>query len=226
MSNLMSKLEYCQYLAEVLDEDIEFDEDSLADNFYALFQTFMPKGENVEKVFAVVPSGELFLERLMPIYEVTSSETIIKMKEGVFPGYFCPIPTGSEGELLSEGNLHLKNLIEFARYFQADELLSLLQNIKGVRLREQSRADSKDLLNQYLYDFLTDWSIENSDKTELLEVLNEAYYSVNCDYYLSFYLQYPRYKNKPETDFLKPYFNIWKMGYYCGFENQELIISK
>ena len=45
-----------------------------------------------------------------------------------------------------------------------------------------------------------------------LWVLGEAYYSINCVYLLSVYLQYPNYAQKPQEDFLKPYFELYLAG--------------
>ncbi|TDG36657.1 sodium:solute symporter [Pedobacter changchengzhani] len=68
--------------------------------------------------------------------------------------------------------------------------------------------------------------MENENEEKLNSVLSEAYYSINCDYYLSYYLQYPSFVDKPEQDFLKSYFEIWKNGHYCKFDKSRLIIYK
>lgn len=62
-------------------------------------------------------------------------------------------------------------------------------------------------------------------RTILLGVLDEAYYSISCSYYLSVYLQYPRLKRKPETDFLQPYFELWQRGYDFIIEEEKLILA-
>ncbi|PAM93318.1 hypothetical protein B4N84_18720 [Flavobacterium sp. IR1] len=65
--------------------------------------------------------------------------------------------------------------------------------------------------------------MENSDESELIAVLDEAYYSISCDYFIAAYFQYPRYKNKPEIDFLEPYFRLWKQGRRFVLNDNKLI---
>ena len=57
-----------------------------------------------------------------------------------------------------------------------------------------------------------------------LSVLGEAYYSINCDYLLSAYLQYPNYAQKPQADFLKPYFELYLAGRQVAFERGEVVV--
>lgn len=222
----MTKVEYAQYLGNILEEEIKTEDEFLGDQFHSLFQCFMPSGKNVEKVFIPIPNGEQFLQRLLPVYEVTQEETGKKIAEGVSPAYFCPVASGSEEEIIAEGNLYIQNLIEFAEFFKENALLKSLTSIKKVKLNSDKTVEKNDDLNLHLYDSLGHWNAENTDEKQLIEILNEAYYSINCDYFLSYYLQYPKYRNKPKTDFLKPYFNLWKLGYSCCFVNYELIISK
>lgn len=59
-----------------------------------------------------------------------------------------------------------------------------------------------------VYEAITEWMIDTQGLDAKLSVLGEAYYSVNCDYLLSAYLQYPNYAQKPQEDFLKPYFEL------------------
>ena len=57
-----------------------------------------------------------------------------------------------------------------------------------------------------------------------LWVLSEAYYSIDCDYLLSAYLQYPNYAQRPQEDFLKPYFELYLTGWQIAFERSEVVV--
>ncbi|OAM31483.1 hypothetical protein A7P95_00165 [Eikenella longinqua] len=51
-------------------------------------------------------------------------------------------------------------------------------------------------------------------------------YSVNCDYYLAAYLQYPLFRNKPKSDFLRPYFDLWQQGYGFALDKDCLYLTR
>ena len=71
-----------------------------------------------------------------------------------------------------------------------------------------------------------EWRISNTDYNSPEQVLDEAYYSINCDYYLSAYLQYPLYRTKPDSDFLRPYFDLWRQGYGFTLDEDCLYLCK
>lgn len=60
-----------------------------------------------------------------------------------------------------------------------------------------------------------------------LWVLGEAYYSIDCDYLLPAHLQYPNYAQRPQEDFLKPYFELYLVylaGRQIAFERGEVVV--
>ena len=73
---------------------------------------------------------------------------------------------------------------------------------------------------------IDEWRISNTDYNSPEQVLAEAYYSVSCDYYLSAYLQYPLYRTKPDSDFLRPYFDLWRQGYGFTLDEDCLYLCK
>ncbi|ATA90586.1 sodium:solute symporter [Capnocytophaga stomatis] len=66
--------------------------------------------------------------------------------------------------------------------------------------------------------------MDNTDYESLISILREAYYSINCDYFLAAYLQYPNYNDKPNGDFLKPYFELWQRGFRFVINDNKLIL--
>lgn len=218
----MNKNEYAEYLGTLIAEDI----DSENEEFYAYFQCFMPCGDGVEKVFKPLEKGEALLDRIMPIYQVTEEKTIQQFESNLVPGYFCPNPVANHLVLKDLGEKHVESLKIYAEFYKDNELYDLLNNITEISILDSEAESKNDEINAFLYDSISEWGIDNEDNESLISVLSEAYYSINCDYYLSYYLQYPVFKNKPKTDFLKSYFDIWKSGYSCKFDEKRLMIYK
>jgi len=220
----MTQKEYAKHLGMLIGQEIEAESKYLDDQFYAYFQCFMPYGKGVEKIFEPIPNGLVFYERLKPIFAATEKEVLKVFENNASPGYFVPSKNNDAELLKGIGTQILENFIVFAE-FSKDK--SLIRNLKEINEIEVSNTDKQDFYNDChlsLYDVFSDWRIGNSDKRELVAVLDEAYYSISCDYFLSAYLQYPRYKKKPEIDFLKPYFELWKQGRRFVINESKLIL--
>ncbi|MCY4779380.1 hypothetical protein ORI89_06945 [Sphingobacterium sp. UT-1RO-CII-1] len=211
----MTQKEYALYLGKLIDEEVDTESEylDLDDQFYAYFQCFMPYGEKAEKIFEPIPNGATFYERLKPIFEVTAQEVLGVVEQGASPGYFVPSKTADKEQLQSLGRDLLKHLLLFAEFIQDEELWHALQGIKTIEIAESDAVDFDSSMHEMWYEAFSNWRLENSDTDSLVAILDEAYYSISCDYYLSAYFQYPRYKNRPAIDFLKPYFELWKYGY-------------
>ena len=143
------------------------------------------------------------------------------------PGYFCPPQDpkfGSEA-LKSLALAHVRNLKIFAEFLGDDELLKMLDEIKSARVQESfDLAHHEDGLACAVYEAITEWMIDAPKLDTKLWVLGEAYYSINCDYLLSAYLQYPNYAQRPQEDFLKPYFELYLAGRRITFERGEVVV--
>ena len=101
----------------------------------------------------------------------------------------------------------------------------MLEQIKSARVQEGfDFAHNKDGLANAVYEAITEWMIDAPKLDAKLWVLGEAYYSINCDYLLSAYLQYPNYVQRPQEDFLKPYFELYLAGRQITFERGEVMV--
>ena len=69
-----------------------------------------------------------------------------------------------------------------------------------------------------------EWMIDSPKLDAKLWVLGEAYYSINCDYLLPAYLQYPNYAQRPQEDFLKLYFELYLAERQITFERGEVVV--
>jgi len=225
----MTNFEYASRINEAagLDLSLDCEEIDLQDKFYGLFQCFMPDDVGVETVFAPLQNGTELQARIMPIYAVTAQRTREAFGRGVAPGYFCPPQdTKFDDEALKSLALaHVRNLKIFAEFLGKNELLKMLEQIKSARVQESfDLAHNKDGLACAVYEAITEWMIDAPKLDAKLWVLGEAYYSINCDYLLSAYLQYPNYAQRPHEDFLKQYFELYIAGRQVAFERGEVVV--
>ena len=220
----MTQKEYAQYLGNLIGEEIDIESEYLDDQFYGYFGCFMPYGKDAEKIFEPIPDGQLFYERVKPIFETTEKEVLEIFAQNASPGYFAPSKKDDTEFLKKIAKNIIENLIVFAEFMKDEELIKELREITEVEISNSDKQDFESIKYLSLYDAFSDWRIENSDGNELIEVLDEAYYSISCDYFISTYFQYPRYKNKPEIDFLEPYFELWKQGRRFVLNNDKIIL--
>ena len=223
----MTNFEYASRINEAagLDLSLDCEEIDLRDKFYGLFQCFMPEG--VEAVFVPLQNGEALQARIMPIYAVTAQRTREAFDQGVAPGYFCPPQDTKfdEETLKSLALAYVRNLKIFAEFLGKSGLLKMLEQIKSARVQESfDFAHSKDELADAVYEAITKWMIDAPKLDTKLWVLGEAYYSIDCDYLLPAYLQYPNYAQRPQEDFLKPYFELYLAGRRITFERGEAVV--
>ena len=225
----MTNFEYARRITEAagLDLDLDCEEIDLQDKFYGLFQCFMPDGAGARAVFAPLQNGSELQARIMPIYAVTAQQTREAFDQGAAPGYFCPPQDTKfdEEALKSLALAHVRNLKIFAEFLGDNELLKMLGEIKSARVQESfDFRECEDELAGAVYEAITEWMIDTQGLDAKLSVLGEAYYSVDCDYLLSAYLQYPNYAQKPQADFLKPYFELYLAGRQVAFERGEVVV--
>lgn len=222
----MDKEEYGRYLLAIIEEEEEEEEESdedkvvEKDELFGLFQFFMPDGQGVEAIFAPLEDGDVYLQRLTPIYEMLDPADF----EGdSVPGYFNAklVETSEEslkayGQKFMEG---LKQLLEDDE--EASAYLAAVQQIEvlppgGIEpFLHSSDAD----VHEALYDVVD--QVEEDE--EPIAILGEAYYSIACDYLISYYLQWPRYGLAGDP--LAPYFELHRRGYSAVFSEGKLVIG-
>lgn len=226
----MEKLEYFNYLRTIpaLNFIGEADHpEHLEDNLYGIFQCFMPDGTGVEAVFSPLPDGDLLRERILPVYKLVEQKVRECLKQGIVPGYFVPETiVCSDEELMQLGDQFINNIKTLSEYNNDNEFTELMAGITNVEIvKSREELDkSIDDTQDYIYDALSDYISDYIDSNDLLSILSEAYYSIACDYWLSYYLQYPAIKTDLNCDIFKPYFELWARGYYCSFKTDALLI--
>ncbi|MHA7965429.1 hypothetical protein ACX93W_14945 [Paenibacillus sp. CAU 1782] len=240
----MDQQEYGRYLLAMGGEEMERDEDEEieADHLYGFFQWFMPTGEGVERVFAPLPDGDRFLNKIRPIYDMLNPEDFAG--ESV-PGYFIG---GNEdvseqtllslGQELIEGLKGLFTLVpeddEAADI--AEEALQELASLKEIvvlppgdisKLEQRLIQGADEEEGEAVYEALAELVSSRSDYDGNIELLNEAYYSIACDYWVAYYLQWPRYQGLQEAEnCLRPYFDLYRYGYRIHWAQNKLMIGR
>lgn len=220
----MTQKEYALYLGQLVGIEIDVESDFLEEQFFGYFQAFMPYGENLEKVFEPIEQGEELYQRIKPIFKATENHFLEAQKENCTPAYFIPPKNGSTEELYELAKALLAGFIKFGKFIKVKRLQKLLDQVTEVEISQNEEQNFDDELHTELCETLSIWQIESTDYDSLSALLQEAYYSIGNDYFLSAYLQYPTLIEKPKSDFLKPYFEIWLRGYQFVFNGNKLIL--
>ncbi|CAI6082685.1 hypothetical protein PAECIP112173_03654 [Paenibacillus sp. JJ-100] len=240
----MDQQEYGRYCLAMGGEEFmpEEGEQVEADHLYGFFQWFMPTGEGVERVFEPIPEGQRFLNRIRPIYAMLNPEDFTG--ESV-PGYF-----NGGREQASNAELHrlgeelirgLKRLFSIVAEDDevadmAKEALQELESMKEVivlppgeigKLEQRAVQGTNEDASDMVYEALGELLSSRTDYDEAIEILNEAYYSIACDYWVAYYLQWPRYQGLQEAEnCLYPYFELYRYGYNLHWTQTTLYIGR
>lgn len=241
---ILDQQEYGRYLLAMGGEEFmpEDDEQVEADHLYGFFQWFMPSGAGVERLFEPIPDGQRFLDRIRPIYEMLNPEDFA----GEYvPGYFngghedaSETTLRGLGEKLIQGLKRLFSMVweEDKAADGAKEALQDLARLSEVivlppgeigKLEQRAIQGTDEEDSQAVYEALGDLLSSRSNYDEAIEILNEAYYSIACDYWVAYYLQWPRYEGLQEAEnCLYPYFELYRYGYNLHWTQTKLYIGK
>lgn len=240
----MDQQEYGRYLLAMGGEEMEPDQDDEveADHLYGFFQWFMPTGAGVERVFEPLPDGQRFLDRIRPIYEMLNPQDFA----GEYvPGYFngghedaSEETVRGLGEELINGLKALFSLVSEDDEMAdgAKEALQALEGLKEVavlppgeigKLEQELVQGTDEEAGEVVYEVLGELISSRSDYDETIEILNEAYYSIACDDWVAYYLQWPRYDGLQEAEnSLRPYFDLYRHGYNIHWTQTKLMIGR
>lgn len=74
-------------------------------------------------------------------------------------------------------------------------------------------------------DDLSEWclDLEHRKGCEDIELMSEALYHINCDYNLSYCLQWPMFDTEQENPF-PGYFQLWKLGLHIHFPARDRVV--
>jgi len=189
------------------------------DEIFAFFQRFRPDGKRVDEALLPLPNGRAVHERLLQIYAATRSGwTDGDTSAAYFVVRDPPLIESAAAESLVRN--HLSRIAEISREAGVDELVGLLQS-PTLTLSRESAPDSpvRHDTDLVIYDTLCDWvaSLE-TDPTEVAD-LSEAFYSIACDYLLSWYAMWRWYAGGTQiVDPFEPCFQLWRHGIEYRFD--------
>jgi hypothetical protein len=193
------------------------------DDLFAFFDFFRPNGAGAEKVFAGVVGGDEIVQRLLRIYECTKESFQRYM-------YFIvcrPAPATPE-RLVDLTTQHLEKMRQIARSAGEDELVSLLEALPEIKIKREAAPTRTlpdyDAPGTFLRDVVGDWfrSLDPVQSDALL--LDEAFYSLTCDYNIARYLMWPLYRRSTDIEEpFAPYFELWTRGACAIFEKPTMV---
>lgn len=225
----MDQQEYAKYLLGLMEEELLAEEEEIPQEmFYGYFQMYMPSGEGVKATFEPLEDGDAYLQRIIRIYEMLDPKDF----EGEYiPGYFqgtSDIDSISEQTAAGYGEQLIKelvNLFEAHKDIVGTAEAAHLASVKEVVLLPKGEIDSyRDQHDAEVYETVFEIINEHKDYNAPIEILDEAYYSIACDYWISYYLQWHRYGLGGDP--FAPYFELYNLGYNAVFARQKLYIGR
>jgi hypothetical protein len=223
----MDKQSYAKYLLQLIDEEIDSDESNIDESqFYGYFQMYMPDGKGVEATFEPLEDGHEYLQRILQIYEILNLE---EFSGSAVPGYFTNKGSNVSNEVLVEyGRQFIQGLEALlaasSGKIDTKDSADYLLGIEEIKIVPHGSIDG--IRQQYdpeIYETVFDIISEQREYDEPIEILDEAFYSIACDYWISYYLQWHRYRLKGDP--FAPYFELYRRGYSAIFSENKLYIG-
>ncbi|MED3549207.1 hypothetical protein [Cytobacillus praedii] len=223
----MDKQSYARYLLHFMDDEMDSDELDIDEaQFYGYFQMYMPDGKGVEATFEPLEDGHAYLQRILQIYEMLNPEDF---RGPAVPGYFNSKAGDVPNEILIDyGRQFIQGLkdlmLEFSKKADTIDSANYLLGNEEVRILPPGSIDGiRQKYDSEIYETIFDIISEQKEYDEPIEVLDEAYYSIACDYWISYYLQWHRYKLNGDP--FAAYFELYRRGYSAVFSENKLYIG-
>ena len=191
-------------------------------DLFGLFQQFRPSGDGIERLFADVPDGSQYVSRLREVFRSTNDPA------GANDLYFVvrsPCPSTDE-ELGEIGSAFLRELLALAEIIQNEELRRYLLRIERVEVVSKSHLNWNNDDNLLVMEVIHDWLGTIGEYEDRIMRMHEAYYSIACDFFLMYYLQWPYFANRCSRDIFRSYFELWQRDADASFEGQCLQIGR
>ncbi|MEV9641472.1 hypothetical protein ABZ756_12245 [Mammaliicoccus sciuri] len=223
----MDKQSYARYLLQLMDEEVDSDESDIEEaRFYGYFQMYMPDGKGIEATFEPLEDGHAYLQKVLQIYEMLDPNDF---SGPAVPGYFTSKAGNVPNEVLVDyGRQFIQGLkdllLECSGKMDVEGSVDYLLGIEEVRIVPPGSIDG--IRQQYdpeIYETIFDIISEQTEYDEPIEVLDEAYYSIACDYWISYYLQWHRYRLNGDP--FAAYFELYGRGYSAIFSENRLYIG-
>jgi hypothetical protein len=211
----MTHADYLKYLLRLVGEEGETGSE---ESFFGLFQRFRPLGSGVEEVFAPLDQRHAYLERILPVYAATASSPL---DDAYFIVRRAPV---DEETGLRLGKAVLQDLTLLSRHIGDSELLAVCEDAE-VELGTIDSADLESDEHLCVYETVGDWFIDQTVFEQPEVLLNEAFYSMASDPWLSLYLGWPHFAGRVPGDPFASYFSLWQAGLDFAYVGQQLRVG-
>jgi len=193
---------------------------SQEDDLFGLFQQFRPSGGGADRLFADVPNRDHYLSRLREVYRATSDPACAN------DAYFVirsPCHSTDE-ELRVIGSAFVRELRALAEIIRNEELSQYLQRIEHVEVVAKLSLNRSNDDNLLVMEQIGDWLGRTGEYEDRVLRMREAYYSIACDFFLMYYLQWPSFDIG--RDVFRPYFELWLRDANLSFDRRRLQIGR
>jgi hypothetical protein len=195
------------------------------DKWYGFFQGYRPHGDGIEELFSVLPDVAEYAKRLRSVCRAAHHAAWAQ------DAYFVvriPGPA-TDDELIAFGQellSGLRLLAVLALLAGNRELHSYLTGVTRVGIVPLDALDRKHDDHLFVHNSVGDFLRGFYDYSHRIVQLREAYYSVACDYWLAWYLQWPYFRQWVPRDVFRPYFELWARGYSPAFQGDSLCLAR
>lgn len=195
------------------------------DRWFGVFQGYRPHGDGVEGLFAGLPDAAEYADRLRAVCRAAHH-----------PGwerdaYFVvrTPPPAADAELVGFGQELLEGLrlvAVLATLSGRRDLHEYLSGVGRVVVVPPGGADRMHDDHALVHDAVGDIVRGHQDYDHPAVQLREGFYSVACDYWLGWFLQWPYFRARIPRDVFRPYFELWARGCEVAFRGDALHVSR
>jgi hypothetical protein len=186
------------------------------DHMAGFFQIFRPDGTRLEPLFNDIPDGLDVYQRLRQVYIATAGGSDRGQEADAYFVVRNPRPA-TDSELRGYALSQLSNWRQMAEAINQSELVDLLTPIPHVAVSHgippEPDPNDTESLDVFIYDVQTDWHAQLMPQCPHTSWMREAFYYIDCDYYLARYVTWPWYKTSSSiTEPYEPHFRLWSHG--------------
>jgi hypothetical protein len=178
-----------------------------------LFQGFRPHGDGLAGLFRGVVGESEIVPRLLDVYRSTSSGYRTGSEGDAY--FIVREPISAEDHALRHlAHQHFSEMFQLVAGRKPTNLPGLeqspdIQIVRNDVSAEDLSTGPEVVLVETVHDLMMSTVPLESD----FLLLNEAFYHINCDYFLRHYLLWPLYRPAFQVgEPFEPYFKLWQRG--------------
>ncbi|WP_020470807.1 hypothetical protein [Zavarzinella formosa] len=195
------------------------------DRWFGVFQGYRPHGDGVDEVFASLEDSPNYAARVRSVCQAAFHPDWAR------DAYFVvrTPPLSNDTELIDFGKdllAGLRLIAVLATLSGHRELHEYIGAVDGVVVVPSGECDRRNDDHALVQDSLGDILRGFYDYGHRTVHLREGFYSVACDYWLAWYLQWPYFQKWIPRDVFRPYFELWSRGCEVVFQGKSLCIAR